>query len=62
MLTRISFKNPKGNYMVLQCPRCKKIVFLKALIGVYSEKWICTTCGVKMKMLDIETQEVEIEV
>jgi len=72
MTTNILFKNMEGDYGVLQCPRCKKLIFLKQSLEGFSyeiegkkylkQTYLCCECGVELKPLwDIETAKVEIE-
>jgi len=60
MSTNILYKNMKGLYFVLQCPKCKKVVFLKEPVKT-TEIPMCCECLVQLKKLDIETAKVEIE-
>jgi len=60
MSINIMFKNMKGFFYVLQCPKCKKIVFLKEPLEE-NEIPMCCECLVKLRKLDIETAKVEIE-
>jgi len=66
------FKNMEGLYGVLQCPKCKKLIFLKQSLEQLSyevegkkylkQSYLCCECLIKLKPLwDIETAKIEIE-
>jgi len=72
MTTAILYKNMEGLYGVLQCPKCKKLIFLKESLQQLSievegkkhltQAHLCCECMVELKPLwDIETAKVEIE-
>jgi primosomal protein N' len=65
MSTNILFKNMKGFYGVLQCPKCKKVIFIKEPPLKEQRKYFiykCCECLVDLVWLDVETAKVEIEI
>jgi DNA-directed RNA polymerase subunit RPC12/RpoP len=65
MRTNILFKNMDGFYGVLQCPKCRKVIFLKENPPKDQKKYYiykCCECLENLEWLDIETAKVEIEI
>jgi len=62
MATNLLFKNMTGtNYGVLQCPKCKKVIFLKTVPKRQEKVYVCCEDGEPLIWLDVETQRIEIE-
>jgi len=60
-MTNLMFKSMKGLYAVLQCPRCKKVLFsVQAYVDRVTEYRCCEDGEILMR-LDIATERVEIE-
>jgi len=60
MATNLMFKNMRNlNYLVLQCPKCGKVIFAQSLPKDMEYK--CCEDGTVLVWLDIKTQRIEIE-
>jgi len=61
-MTNLLFKSSEGFYAVLQCPKCKKVIFSTTVYkrgsgGTYK----CCECAEPLTRLDFVTERVEIE-
>jgi phage FluMu protein Com len=62
-MTGLMFKSSEGFYAVLQCPRCKKVIFSNTIYkrGTDGTNYTCCECTEPLTRLDLATERVEIE-